>query len=181
MPITSESHSRASHLADVRTQWLVLAAAILGWMFDGMEMGIFPLVARPALQQLQQITGLLDEGFVQRWMGIITAAFLLGAACGGLGFGWLGDRYGRIKAMTWSILCYSLFTGLCYFAAHPWQLGAFRFVAALGMGGEWALGVALVMEIWPENKRPLMAGLIGASANPGYAIIALIAIQVPIT
>src|SRR5437899_5762817 len=84
---------------------MVLLAAFLGWMFDGMEMGIFPLVARPALQQLQQLTGFLDEGFVQRWMGIITAMFLLGAACGGIAFGWLGDRYGRIKAMTWSILC----------------------------------------------------------------------------
>src|SRR6476646_658607 len=112
---------------------LVLLAAFLGWMFDGMEMGIFPLVARPALQQLQQITGLLDEGFVQKWMGIITAAFLLGAACGGIVFGWLGDRFGRIKAMTWSILCYSLFTGLCYFAAQPWHLGLFRFISALGM------------------------------------------------
>ncbi len=160
---------------------MVLLAGFLGWMFDGMEMGIFPLVARPALQQMQLLSGVLDESFVQRWMGIVTALFLLGAACGGLVFGWIGDRFGRVKAMTWSILCYSLFTGLCYFATQPWQLGAFRFVAALGMGGEWALGVALVMEIWPENKRPLMAGLIGAAANLGYAVIALIAIQFPIT
>jgi len=160
---------------------MVLAAGFLGWLFDGMEMGIFPLVARPAFQHMQVVSGVLDEGFVQRWMGIVTALFLLGAACGGLAFGWIGDRFGRVKAMTWSILCYSVFTGLCYFAAQPWQLGAFRFVAALGMGGEWALGVALIMEIWPEEKRPLMAGLIGAAANLGYAVIAIIAICFPIT
>ena len=127
------------------------------------------------------LSAIVDEGFVQRWMGIITALFLVGAALGGLIFGWLGDRIGRVKAMTWSILFYSGFTGLCYFATAPWHLGALRFVAALGMGGEWALGVALVMECWPEGKRPLMAGLIGASANLGYCIIAVIGIAFPIT
>jgi MFS transporter, SHS family, sialic acid transporter len=161
--------------------WATLVAAFLGWMFDGMEMGIFPIVARPALQQMQMVQGVLDEGFVQRWMGIVTALFLLGAAFGGVIFGWLGDRVGRVRAMTWSILCYSLFTGLCYFASEPWHLAVYRFIAALGMGGEWALGVALVMESWPEGKRPLMAGLIGAAANFGYAIIAVIAIQVDVT
>jgi MFS family permease len=164
-----------------RRQAMTLTAAFLGWMFDGMEMGIFPLVARPALQQMQVVSAIMDEGFVQRWMGIVTATFLLGAAAGGLVFGWLGDRIGRVRAMTGSILCYSLFTGLCYFAAEPWHLAVLRFIAALGMGGEWALGVALVMESWPESKRPLMAGLIGAAANVGYCLIAVIGIQFPIT
>src|SRR5262245_28096832 len=134
--------------------WMALAAAFLGWMFDGMEMGIFPLVARPALQEMQAGAGVLGEQFVQSWMGRITALFLLGAAGGGLAFGWLGDRIGRVRAMSLSILAYSLFTGLAYFAAQPWQLGAFRFIAALGMGGEWSLGVALVMESWPAHRRP---------------------------
>jgi MFS family permease len=159
---------------------LALVAAFLGWMFDGMEMGIFPLVARPALQEMQETQGIVGEGFVQNWMGIVTALFLLGAAGGGFVFGWLGDRIGRVKAMTWSILCYSAFTGLCYFAKEPWHLGTLRFIAALGMGGEWALGVALVMETWPEKRRPLMAGLIGAAANFGYSLIAVIAIAFPI-
>src|SRR3954470_2212945 len=74
--------SKPSVLIDSRGQALVLLAGFLGWMFDGMEMGIFPLVARPALQQMQSLSGLLDENFVQRWMGIITAMFLLGAATG---------------------------------------------------------------------------------------------------
>ncbi len=156
-----------------------LLAAFLGWMFDGMEMGIFPLVARPALRAMGAAHG-APEGYVQTWMGIVTAFFLLGAAVGGVLFGWLGDRVGRVKAMTWSILAYSLFTGLCYFAAEPWHLAVLRFVAALGMGGEWALGVALVMETWPEGKRPWLAGAIGAAANIGYVIIAVIGMRWPI-
>lgn len=164
-----------------RKRYLVLVAAFLGWMFDGMEMGIFPLVARPALQEMQAAAHVMDEQFVQLWMGRITALFLLGAAGGGLVFGWLGDRIGRVRAMAASILCYSLFTGLAYFAQNPWQLGGLRFIAALGMGGEWSLGVALVMETWPREKRPLMAALIGAAANVGYAVIAILAIQFPVT
>lgn len=166
---------------DRRRQAMTLAAAFLGWMFDGMEMGIFPLVARPALQQMQTVSAIMDEGFVQRWMGIVTAAFLLGAAAGGLVFGWLGDRIGRVRAMTASILFYSIFTGACYFAAEPWHLAVLRFIAALGMGGEWALGVALVMESWPESKRPLLAGLIGAAANVGYTLIAALGLLIHIT
>jgi len=85
-----------------------------------------------------------------------------------------------VRAMAASILVYSLFTGACYFAHAAWQLGAFRFLAALGMGGEWSLGVALVMECWPEGKRPLMAGVIGAAANVGYALIGLVTWAIPV-
>jgi MFS transporter, SHS family, sialic acid transporter len=155
----------------------VLAAAFLGWMFDGLEMGIFPVVARPALQEL---LGTAADESVGLWMGRITALFLLGAAGGGLVFGWLGDRVGRVRAMTASILTYSLFTGACYVAQAAWQLGLFRSLAALGMGGEWSLGVALVMECWPEAKRPLLAGTIGAAANFGYALIGAVTWAIPV-
>jgi MFS family permease len=131
---------------------------------------------------MQQAQGMpLTDAFVGLWMGRVTAAFLLGAALGGVVFGWLGDRFGRVKAMAWSILCYSLFTGLIYLAKEPWHLAVFRFVAALGMGGEWSLGVALVMEVWPEKHRPLMAGLIGAAANVGFALIAVIGMFFKVT
>lgn len=160
----------------------VLVAAFLGWMFDGMEMGLFPLIARPALLQMQQAHGLaLSDAFVAQWMGYATAAFLLGAAGGGVVFGWLGDKIGRVRAMAASILVYSLFTGLIYFAQEPWHLCAARFIAALGMGGEWSLGIALVMEVWPEKHRPLMAGIIGAAANVGFALIAVFAIFFKVT
>src|SRR5688572_20458314 len=167
---------------DKKRLFAVLMAAFLGWMFDGMEMGLFPLIARPALLQMQQAQGLaLTDNFVAHWMGIATAAFLLGAAAGGVVFGWLGDKMGRVRAMAASILVYSLFTGFIYFAQEPWHLCLFRFVAALGMGGEWSLGVALVMEVWPEKHRPLMAGIIGAAANVGFALIAVITIFFKVT
>ncbi len=160
----------------------VLVAAFLGWMFDGMEMGLFPLIARPALMQMQQSQGLaLSDAFVAQWMGYATAAFLIGAAGGGVVFGWLGDKIGRVRAMAASILVYSLFTGLIYFTQEPWHLCAVRFIAALGMGGEWSLGIALVMEVWPEKHRPLMAGIIGAAANVGFALIAIFAIFFKVT
>ena len=159
-------------------KWLVLIAAFLGWMFDGLEMGIFPLVARPALQDLLKVT---DDKLVGQWMGYITALFLVGAACGGFVFGWLGDRIGRVRAMMFSVLTYSVFSGLCYFAMAPAHLGVFRFLAALGMGGEWALGVALVMECWPHEKRPFLAGLIGAAGNAGYVLVALLGVKFRVT
>ena len=167
---------------DNKRLYSVLIAAFLGWMFDGLEMGLFPLIARPALQQMQTSHGLVaTDAFVGLWMGYATAAFLLGAALGGVVFGWLGDKIGRVKAMSLSILCYSLFTGLIYFATEPWHLAAVRFVAALGMGGEWSLGVALVMEVWPEKHRPLMAGIIGAAANVGFALIAVVGMFFKVT
>lgn len=168
--------------ASNRRLYAALAAAFLGWMFDGLEMGLFPLIARPALQQMQAAHGLtVSDAFVGHWMGVATAAFLFGAALGGVVFGWLGDKIGRVRAMTLSILCYSLFTGLIYFAREPWHLAASRFMAALGMGGEWSLGVALVMEVWPEKHRPLMAGVIGAAANVGFATIAIVGMTVNVT
>ena len=163
-----------------RGQWLVLIAAFLGWLFDGFEMGLFSVVARPALMTFAP-PGVPVDGFVGDWLGKITAAFLLGAAAGGLVFGWLGDRIGRVRAMAVSILTYSLFTALAFFAQSPEQLAMFRFIAALGMGGEWSLGVALVMECWPEKLRPLMAGFIGAAANVGFLLVGWVAKTWPVT
>lgn len=159
-------------------QWLVLAAAFLGWMFDGVEIGLFPLVARPALQELLADVGDADVG---RWNGIIGACFLLGAAAGGLAFGWLGDRVGRVRAMAAATATYTLFTGAAAFATSAWQLAVLRFIASLGMGGEWAVAVALVVECWPDRHRPKLAGAIGAAANFGFLLIACVAYVFPVT
>jgi SHS family sialic acid transporter-like MFS transporter len=178
----SHAIPQASAPPDKKRLAAVLAAAFLGWMFDGMEMGLFPLIARPALMQMQQSQGIpLTDAFVALWMGYATASFLVGAALGGVVFGWLGDRIGRVRAMAASILVYSVFTGLIYFAREPWHLCGARFLGALGMGGEWSLGIALVMEVWPTKHRPLMAGVIGAAANVGFALIAVIAIFFKVT
>jgi MFS family permease len=161
-----------------RARWITLAAAFLGWMFDGVEIGLFPLVARPALQELLAKVGDADVG---RWTGRITACFLLGAAFGGLVFGWIGDRIGRVRTMVACILMYSIFMGAGFFAAKAWHLGAVLFLASMGMGGEWAVAVALVVEAWPSQHRPKLAGAIGAAANFGFLFIAIVASVFPVT
>jgi MFS family permease len=156
-----------------RGKWLALAAALLGWLFDGFEMGMFPLVGQNALIEL-----LPGQTAAERysWFGVIMASFLIGAATGGVVFGWLGDRIGRVRAMSLSIFTYAVFTGLCGVATQAWHIAVLRFIASLGMGGEWALGVALVTELWPDRSRALVAGLIGAAANVGYLFVGLISL-----
>jgi len=154
-----------------RGKWLALTAALLGWLFDGFEMGMFPLVGPRALKEL-----LASQSDVNQWFGVIMAAFLIGAATGGVIFGWLGDRLGRVRAMSLSIFTYAIFTGLCGVATQAWHIAVLRFIASLGMGGEWALGVALVTEHWPDRSRALIAGFIGAAANVGYLAVGLISL-----
>lgn len=169
-------------------QYMALTAALLGWLFDGFEIGLFPLIGKPALKELlgNSLAGVgtaltpeqtkIVADAVNSWFGVIIAVFLVGAATGGVFFGWLGDRIGRVRAMSLSILAYALFTGMCGLADQAWQIAAFRFLAALGMGGEWSLGVALVNEIWPGKSRAFIAGLIGAAANVGFALVALMSL-----
>ena len=150
---------------------LTLVAAFLGWLFDGFEMGLFPLIGQAALADL---LGPGAQADTTKWFGAIIAVFLVGAASGGVLFGWLGDKIGRVRAMSLSIFTYAVFTGLCGFATEAWHIAGLRFVASLGMGGEWSLGVALVNEIWPGKSRALIAGLIGAAANVGYLLAAIL-------
>jgi MFS family permease len=160
-----------------RGRYLTLLAALLGWMFDGMEMGLFPLVGRDALEEWLRDPdnpARPDKARVDEWFGIVMACFLVGAATGGVVFGWLGDKIGRVRAMTVSVLMYSLCSGLSAASGSPEVLAALRFLGALGMGGEWALGVALVMEVWPNASRAWLAGLIGAFGNFGYTVCGFI-------
>lgn len=183
-PIVSSVHVQDGVPAPAMSEsgkWMALTAALLGWLFDGFEMGLFPVISRPALIDLLGFTGIemtpQHESQVGLWNSLAIAAFLIGAATGGVLFGWLGDRLGRIRAMTMSILTYALCSGLGGFALAPWQIIIVRFLAALGMGGEWSLGVALVMEVWGGRSRALLAGLIGAAANFGYLIVALLSLS----
>lgn len=155
-----------------RGRHLALAAALLGWLFDGMEMGLFPLVGRDALKEL--LGGAPPQDRLDLWFGVVMACFLIGAATGGVVFGWLGDKVGRVRAMTASVLVYSLCSGLSAASSSAAELAVLRFVGALGMGGEWALGVALVMESWPNASRAWLAGWIGAAGNLGYTVCGLI-------
>ncbi len=172
--VTSESTAVDPRPMSARGRGLALAAALLGWMFDGLEMGLFPLVAGPALKDL---VGAGSKTTQDLWYAVATAAFLVGAAAGGVLFGWLGDRLGRVRAMTLSVLTYAVFSGLCAASSAAWQLASLRCLSALGMGGEWALGVALVMELWPNHSRGALAAMIGAAGNFGYLLIALLGLS----
>jgi MFS family permease len=151
-----------------------LIAAFLGWLFDGFEMGLFPLIGKPALQDLLPKATAVVQG---QWFTVIIAVFLVGAATGGVLFGWLGDKLGRVKAMTLAIFTYAIFSGLCAFVTEAWHFAGLRFIASLGMGGEWALGVALVNEIWGNKNRAWIAGMIGAASNIGFLLTGLISWQ----
>jgi len=180
------SHDTASVLSDpfdsadsaVRGSgpWMVLLAAFLGWMFDGVELGLFPLTARPALKEMlsRNMSPEQVQNHIGAWMGYIGAGTLVGAAIGGVAFGWLGDRIGRVSTLAWTVLTYSLFSGICAVAQQPWHLLSLRFLSSLGMGGEWAVGVALVMEVWPTRWRPMLASAIGTASNVGFLLIALL-------
>jgi len=148
-----------------------LIAAFLGWLFDGFEMGLFPLIGKPALQDLLPKASAIVQ---TQWFTVIIAVFLVGAATGGVLFGWLGDKLGRVKAMTLAIFTYAIFSGLCAFVTEAWHFAGLRFIASLGMGGEWALGVALVNEIWGNKNRAWIAGMIGAASNIGFLLTGLI-------
>src|SRR5882757_7233056 len=157
-------------------KYLALLAALLGWMFDGFEIGMFPLVGHNALKDLLGDSIAARPGIETEWFGVIMSAFLIGAATGGVIFGWLGDRIGRVRSMALSIGTYAVFTGLCAFANQAWQIAVLRFIASLGMGGEWALGVALVTEVWPDRSRAFLAGLIGAASNVGMLLVGLLSL-----
>jgi MFS family permease len=153
-------------------QWKSGAAAWLGWLFDGLDMHLYVLVATPFVAELLGVTSQKDPqvGYYSSW---IQAAFLIGWALGGGFFGRIADRLGRSRALMLTILTYALFTGLSYFAQTWWQLLIFRFLAALGIGGEWAVGAALLSETWPRRWRPWMAAVLQTGVNLGVMLASL--------
>lgn len=150
-------------------QWRSGAAAWLGWLFDGLDMHLYTLVAAPFVMQLVGAAAASDA-LVKEKSSWIQAAFLIGWALGGGFFGRLGDKLGRSRALSLTILVYDLFTGLAYFAQTWWQLLIFRFVAALGIGGEWAVGASLLSETWPTRWRPWIAAVLQTGVNFGVLL-----------
>jgi MFS family permease len=167
----------------------ILAAAFFGWMFAGLQIALFVLIHRPAMLSLLAVPSLganavpaaIDEQAITQWFAWYQAAFLLGAASGGWLFGVLGDRLGRTKSLGYSVLCYSVFTGACYFARSPEELLVLRFLACHGIGGAWPNTVALVAEAWPGASRPFLAGLLGTAANVGQVVMGLLGLGFAVT
>ena len=155
-----------------REQWRSGIAAWLGWTFDGLDMHLYTLVATPFVAQL--LGGLSTTNLsVGRHSSIIQAGFLLGWALGGGFFGRIGDRLGRARALSLTVLTYALFTGLSFFAQTWWHLFIFRFLAALGIGGEWAVGASLLSETWPRKWRPWIAAVLQSGVNIGVLVAVL--------
>src|SRR5262249_52959550 len=125
-----------------RAQWLVLAVASAGWVFDAFEGQLFNLTRGDMLPEL--LGTAKDSPEVRRWGDRLLAVFLVGGTVGGVLFGSLADRIGRKPTMALTILFYSLFSGLTYFADELCQVVALRFLVALGVGGEWAVAAAPV-------------------------------------
>ena len=138
-----------------------LLAASLGWMLDSMDVMLYALVLGEVQRTLHLSAAL---------SGAMMSATLVAAAVGGMGFGWFADCYGRVRALTVSVLVYSLATALCGFAQTATQLMLFRVLLGLGMGGEWASGAALVAETWPEHHRGKALALVQSSWAIGYAL-----------
>jgi MFS family permease len=124
-------------------QWKSGIAAWLGWLFDGLDMHLYTLIAAPFVALLLGVSESETKtvGWYSSW---IQAAFMVGWALGGGLFGRIGDRIGRSRALMLTILTYAIFTGAGFFAQTWWHLLIFRFLSALGIGGEWAVGAALL-------------------------------------
>jgi len=141
-----------------------------------MDATIYALVLHPALHDLlhDQTGGDVSPEAIGWYGGIIFSIFLIGWAVGGVLFGVAADRFGRTKTLVVTILIYALFTGMAALSATWWQLALYRFLTALGIGGEWAAGAALVAEVWPEEKRARAAGILQSAWASGFLIAAVV-------
>ena len=154
-----------------RYHWFVLIVASLGWLFDCLDQQLFNLARVPAMRDL------LEPGqSVPEWGGYATSIFLIGWATGGLTFGVLGDKIGRAKTMMFTILIYSICTGLSALSTGFWDFAFYRFITGLGVGGEFAVGVALVAEVMPRLARPHALGLLQALSAVGNVTAASLTI-----
>src|SRR5215510_13946000 len=157
-------------------QWKSGVAAWLGWTFDGLDMHLYTLVYAQFVAQLLGVASTKDPS-VGHHAALIQGGFLLGWALGGGFFGRIGDRLGRARALSLTVLTYALFTGLSFFAHAWWHLLIFRFLAALGIGGEWAVGASLLSETWPRKWRPWIAATLQSGVNVGI-LVACIAYRI---
>ena len=148
-------------------------AAWGGWVLDGMDSFIYALVMVPALRELLPQSGIAgDSAHVGFYGGLLFALFLVGWGCS-LVWGPIADRFGRVRTLMLTILCYSLFTFLGAFAANLWMLAAFRFLAGIGIGGEWSMGGTFIAEELPEARRKMAAGLMHTGYYFGIFLAAI--------
>lgn len=154
-----------------RFQWIVLTVAWLGWVFDIFDTALFNLAKGPMLKDLLTAPDLAARQ--AEFEGIIQTIFIVGWAIGGLIFGVLADKVGRTKVLVWTILIYCALTGLTSICQTWEQVAVVRFLAALGIGGEWAAGAALIAEVVPNRARAASASILQTAAAVGPVLAAL--------
>ncbi len=155
-----------------RSQIVGFWSAWAGWMLDGMDSFIYALVLAPALTELLPKSGIAaTKANIGTYGSILFALFLVGW---GFSFIWgpIADRFGRVKTLAFTILMYAVFTGAAYFADSVWQLALFRFLAGIGIGGEWAMAGTYVAEAWPEDRRKMGAGYLQTGYYAGFFVAA---------
>lgn len=157
-----------------RYQWFVLGVCSIGWMFDLMAQQLFSLARKSAVREL--LGGHASEAAVSQQAGYATSVLMIGWAAGGVLFGVLGDRIGRVKTMALTILFYTIFTGASMFATGIWDFNIYRFLCGLGVGGLFSVGVSLVAEVVPARARPYALGTLQAFSTIGNMLAASIGI-----
>jgi len=148
-----------------RYQWTVLAIASIGWVFDVFEGQIFVASMNEAMPSL--LPAGTSRATIAYFNNLTFVAFLLGGALGGVSFGILSDRIGRTRTMVWTIIMYSAFTCLSAVSKSWWHMAIFRFLVAMGVGGEWAVASAMVAEVFPKRSRAWSLGIFHASSVLG--------------
>ena len=157
-----------------RQQIIGFWAAWFGWMLDGMDSVIYALVLGPALMELLPRSGIeATPGNIGYVGSLMFGLFLIGW---GLSFIWgpISDRFGRTKSLAATVLVYALFTGAAAFSPNIWLLGLFRFLAGIGVGGEWAMAGTYVAEAWPEDRRKMGAGYLQTGYYFGFFVAAIL-------
>lgn len=145
--------------------WFVFLVASAAWFFDCLDQRLFSLARNPALTTLMHLPPSAPE--VQAFGKVVTAWFLIGWGLGGMVFGALGDRYGRARMLTLTILIYSAFTGLSFFSVGKWDFTLFRFLTGVGVGGVFGLAVALIAETVPSGARVQTLGMLQVLSTIG--------------
>ena len=157
-----------------RYHWFVLIVCTMGWLFDCLDQQLFALARTPAIAELLGVSETAPD--VVKYGGYATSVLLIGWATGGIFFGIMGDKLGRVRTMVWTILFYSIFTGLCGVSQTVWDFTLYRFLTGLGVGGQFAVGVTIVAETMPDRARPRALGLLQALAALGNVSAAFIAL-----
>src|SRR3954468_23196342 len=147
------------------TAMKALAASTIGYAMDGFDLLILGFMLR-AISAALHLTP-AQAGSLITWT-------LIGAVVGGILFGILADYYGRVRVLTWTILLFAVFTGMCALAQGYWDLLIYRTIAGIGLGGEFGIGMALVAEAWPASKRARVSSYVGLGWQVGVLAAAIL-------